>query len=61
VDNVRKGQSRTFTVNPGRREPVTVSVIADGGGSAFKQIVTNAGALRLGAVGSKAKPAIRQR
>jgi hypothetical protein len=61
VSNVRKGQSRTFSVNPGTGEPVTVSVIAVGGGSSFDQIVPNGGSLRLDAVGSKARPAVKRR
>jgi hypothetical protein len=59
--NVRKGQSRTFTVKPGKGEPVSVSVLANGGGSAFQQIVTDGRALRFDAAGSKAKPTIVRR
>jgi len=58
LDNVRKGQSRTFTVNPKAGEPVTVSLLAKGGGSDFKQIVVKGGTLKLDAAGSKAKPTI---
>src|SRR5690349_190026 len=61
VDNVRKGQSRSFSVHPGKGEPVTVSVIANGGGSAFAQLVPSGSALKLAAAGSRAEPAIERR
>jgi len=61
LDNVRKGQSRKFTVNPGKGEPITVSVQAKNGGSAFEQIVTGGSSLRLDAAGSKAKPVAKRK
>jgi len=61
VDNVRVGQSRTFATHPGKGEPVTISVIANGGGSSFDQIVPSGASLRLDAVGSKARPAVKRK
>lgn len=57
-DNVRKGQTKTFTVKPGAGEPVSVNLIVKGGGSAFTSVVTDGAALKFQTGGSKAKPVV---
>jgi hypothetical protein len=58
VDNVRKGQTQTFSTNPGNGEPVSVNVIVKGGGSTGATVVTEGSSLSFVTGGSKAKPVV---
>ncbi|MFE7117903.1 hypothetical protein ACFU99_21055, partial [Streptomyces sp. NPDC057654] len=39
--DVRKGQTKTFTVSPAKGTPVNVRVVPNGGGSAEKSVVSD--------------------
>ncbi|WUI02627.1 hypothetical protein OHR68_12730 [Spirillospora sp. NBC_00431] len=60
ADNVRKGQTKTFTVAPPKGTAVSVNVIVKGGGSADKSVVSNKTQLKFETAGSKAKPVVKQ-
>ncbi|WP_187437732.1 hypothetical protein [Actinomadura decatromicini] len=60
TDNVRKGQTETFTVAPAKGTAVSVSVIVKGGGSADKSVVSDKTKLKFETSGSKAKPVVKQ-
>lgn len=61
VDGVRRGQTRTFTVNPPANSPVSVRLLVNGGGSADADVVTGGNALRFQTGGSAARPTIVRR
>ncbi|RFS83055.1 hypothetical protein D0T12_22975 [Actinomadura spongiicola] len=60
ADNVRKGQTKTFTVAPPKGTAVSVNVIVKGGGSADKSVVSDKSQLKFETAGSKAKPVVKQ-
>ncbi|MEU7043274.1 hypothetical protein AB0A77_19725 [Streptomyces varsoviensis] len=58
--DVRKGQTKTFTVTPAKGTPVNVRVVPNGGGSAEKSVVSDKTKLKFETAGSKAKPTVKQ-
>ncbi|MEV0278858.1 hypothetical protein AB0I22_21080 [Streptomyces sp. NPDC050610] len=58
--DVRKGQTKTFTVEPAKGTPVNVRVVPNGGGSAEKSVVSDKTKLKFETAGSKAKPTVKQ-
>ncbi len=61
VEGVRRGQTRTFTVNPPANSPVSVRLLVNGGGDASIDVVTRGNALRFQTGGSAARPTIVRR
>jgi hypothetical protein len=59
---VKKGQTRTFTVNPRNgSDPIELRVVVDGGGSEFRNFTAgNADQLSFVTGGSKQNPTIEQ-
>ncbi len=58
--DVRKGQTKTFTVNPAKGTPVNVRVVPNGGGFAEKSVVSDKTKLKFETAGSKANPTVKQ-
>ncbi len=55
LDGAEKGESRTFTVKPGKG-PIEVRVVVKNGGSVFQNFTADGPALNIDAGGSKDKP-----
>jgi hypothetical protein len=55
LDGAKKGESRTFTVKPGRG-PIEVRVVVKNGGSAFQNFTADGPTLNIDAGGSAEKP-----
>lgn len=55
LDGARKGESRTFTVKPGRG-PIEVRVVVKNGGSAFQNFTADGPTLNVDAGGTAEKP-----
>ncbi|MFI6101684.1 CHRD domain-containing protein [Lentzea sp. NPDC051213] len=55
LDGAKKGESRTFTVKPGRGQ-IEVRVVVKGGGSAFEFFTADGPTLNIDAGGSAEKP-----
>lgn len=55
LDGAKKGESRTFTVKPGRG-PIEVRVVVKNGGSAFQNFTADGPTLNVDAGGSPEKP-----
>ncbi len=56
LDGARKGESRTFTVKPGKNSPIEVRVVVKNGGSVFQNFTADGPALNIDAGGSAEKP-----
>jgi hypothetical protein len=59
-DNVKKGQTRTFTVHPTSDRLVNVNIVVNGGGFAGLSVKADKAQLKFQSAGSKAKPSVKR-